>query len=184
MEQACPGFSFELSGYSGVYEDGDAEKKVLQRISMIAFENQADFDAYQAFLLQAKERDHKEIGAKQKLFLSSEDIGGGLILWGPKGAMIRHLIEQFGQNAHIINGYDWVYSPHIGKAKLWETSGHLQFYKDSMYSAIDIDGEQYYLKPMNCPFHIKIYNSEIRSYKDLPMRLAEYGSVYRYEMSG
>lgn len=178
------GRAFYLSHFSGVYEDGDADKRMLQRIYVVAFETQAELDSYRAYLSEAAERDHKNLGRKLKLFSTSDEIGQGLILWHPKGAMLRHLLEKFSQEAHILNDYQWVISPHIGRAQLWKTSGHLDFYKDSMYSPIKIDGEEYYLKPMNCPFHISIYNSEVRSYRDLPMRLAEFGTVYRYELSG
>lgn len=106
------------------------------------------------------------------------------MLWHPKGATIPFLLEQFSQSAYMMNGYQWVYTPHIGRAELWQTSGHLENFKDSMYNPINIDGDEYYLKPMNCPFHFIIYNSEKRSYRDLPMRLAEFGSVYRYKLSG
>jgi len=114
----------------------------------------------------------KNIGLQLGLFSTSEKIGQGLVLWHPNGAIIRFLLESFSQSAHILNGYQWVYSPHIGKADLWRTSGHLDFFKDSMYNPIDIDGEEYYLKPMNCPFHFVIYNSEAHSYRDLPVRIA------------
>jgi threonyl-tRNA synthetase len=174
----------ELTHFSGVYEDGDASKRMLQRIYVTAFGSREEFDEYKAFLLEASLHDHKTLGQQLKLFSSSDEIGQGLILWHPKGAMLRHLLEKFGQEAHLLNDYQWVYSPHIGRAALWETSGHLDYYKDSMYNPIGIDGEEYYLKPMNCPFHIHIYNSQIRSYRELPMRLAEYGTVYRYELSG
>lgn len=178
------GKPFYLSHFSGVYEDGDADKKVLQRIYAVAFETQAELDSYQKFISEASERDHKNLGKKLKLFSTSDEVGQGLILWHPKGAMLRYLLEKFSREAHILNDYQWVVTPHIGKAQLWETSGHLDFYKDTMYSPIQIDGEEYYLKPMSCPFHIQIYNSEVRSYRDLPMRLAEFGTVYRYELSG
>jgi len=118
------------------------------------------------------------------LFSKSEEVGQGLIMWHPQGATIRFLLEQFSQAAHMLNGYQWVYSPHIGRSKLWETSGHLENYRDSMYNPLDIDGDEFYLKPVNCPFHFLIYNSETRSYRDLPIRLAEFGTVYRYELSG
>ncbi len=170
--------------FSGAYEDGDASGRMLQRIYILAFETKEEMSAYEKHREQAKGRDHKVIGAEQHLFSSSEEIGQGLTLWHPKGAMLRYLLESFGQTAHILNGYQWVYTPHIGRAKLWETSGHLGFYKDSMYNPISIDDEEYYLKPMNCPFHINIYNSEVRSYRELPIRYAEYGTVYRYELSG
>jgi len=180
-ETAC---AYELSGFSGAYEDGDPTKKVLQRLYVTAFETADELKAYQDRLALAAERDHKKIGSQLGLFSTSERIGQGLVLWHPKGAMIRFLLEQFSQSAHIMNGYQWVYTPHIGRSELWKISGHLENYKDTMYNPIDIDGEEYYLKPMNCPFHFTIYNSETRSYRDLPMRIAEFGTVYRYELSG
>ncbi len=176
--------AFELSRFSGVYEDGDADNRMLQRIYVTAFPTPAELEAHKSFMAEASKRDHKTLGNELKLFSSSNEIGQGLILWHPKGAMIRYLVESFGQKAHILNGYEWVYTPHIGRAELWKTSGHLDFYKDSMYSPVVIDQEEYYLKPMNCPFHIHIYNSEIHSYRDLPVKYAEYGTVYRYELSG
>jgi len=129
-------------------------------------------------------RDHKHVGKSRDFFSTSQAVGPGLILWHPKAAMVRFLADQFSQQAHLLNGYEWVYTPHIGRAGLWETSGHLALYKDSMYSPIDIDGDQYYLKPMSCPFHIEIYKSRPRSYRELPVRYAEYAQVYRYELSG
>lgn len=176
--------AFELHSYSGVYEDGSVQNRILQRIYVIAFAAGTEFEAYKKFVEEASKRDHKMLGNELKLFSSSNEIGQGLTLWHPKGAMIRYLLESFGQRAHILNGYQWVYTPHIGRAELWETSGHLDFYKDAMYSPITIDEEEYYLKPMNCPFHINIYNSEMHSYRDLPVKYAEYGTVYRYELSG
>ncbi len=176
--------AFELNRFSGVYEDGNAKNRMLQRIYVTAFSTTAEFQEHKSFVEEASKRDHKALGNELKLFSSSSDIGQGLILWHPKGAMIRYLLESFGQKAHILNGYEWVYTPHIGRAELWKTSGHLDFYKDAMYSPMIIDQEEYYLKPMNCPFHINIYNSEIHSYRDLPVKYAEYGTVYRYELSG
>lgn len=129
-------------------------------------------------------QDHIKLGSQYGIFSKSEAVGAGLALWHPAGAVIRHQLEAFSQAAHMLNDYQWVYTPHIGRAGLWETSGHLSFYKDAMYSPMEIDGEKYYLKPMNCPFHIEIYNSQLRSYRDLPVRLAEFGTVYRYELSG
>ena len=178
------GCAYQLNSFSGVYEDGNAQNRMLQRIYVTAFATEEELKQHQSFVEEAQKRDHKTLGSEMKLFSSSNEIGQGLILWHPKGAMIRYLIESFGQKAHLLNGYEWVYTPHIGRGELWETSGHLQFYKDSMYSPMDIDGEAYYLKPMNCPFHIHIYNSEIHSYRDLPVKYAEYGTVYRYELSG
>ena len=148
------------------------------------FENEINIGEIEENEREMYEHDHRRLGRQMSLFSSSPEIGQGLVLWHPKGAMLRHMLEKFGQEAHLLNDYEWVYSPHIGRAQLWETSGHLRFYKDSMYSPIDIDGDEYYLKPMNCPFHIHVYNSGVRSYRDLPVRLAEYGTVYRYELSG
>ncbi len=175
---------FELDSFSGVYEEDNADNRMLQRIYVIAFATREEFDSYKNFVAEAQTRDHKTLGNELKLFSSSNDIGQGLTLWHPKGAMLRYLLESFGQKAHILNDYQWVYTPHIGRSKLWQTSGHLDFYKDTMYSPIVIDEDEYYLKPMNCPFHIDIYNSEVRSYRDLPIKYAEYGTVYRYELSG
>lgn len=176
--------TYELHSFSGVYEDGNAVNRMLQRIYVTAFQNASDFDKYKAFVAEAQKRDHKVLGNELKLFSSSNEIGQGLNLWHPKGAMLRYMLESFGQTAHILNDYEWVYTPHIGKSDLWKTSGHLDFYKESMYNPIIIDDEEYYLKPMNCPFHIHNYNSEIHSYRDLPIKYAEYGTVYRYELSG
>ncbi len=176
--------AYELSGFSGVYEDGDANKRMLQRLYVTAFATEAEMQEHQARLAKAAEHDHKRLGAQLDLFSTSDEIGQGLVLWHPNGATVRFLLEQFSQAAHLLNGYQWAYTPHIGRSQLWETSGHLENYKDSMYNPIDIDGEEYYLKPMNCPFHFVIYNSETRSYRDLPMRMAEFGTVYRYELSG
>jgi threonyl-tRNA synthetase len=176
--------AYELSGFSGVYLDGDASKKMLQRIYVAAFESAEALHAHQAKLAAAAEHDHKKIAGQLSLFSTSDLVGQGLVLWHPKGATVRFLLEQFSQCAHMLNGYQWVYSPHIGRSQLWKTSGHLENFKDAMYNPIDIDGEEYYLKPMNCPFHFIMYNSETRSYRDLPMRMAEFGTVYRYELSG
>ena len=184
--QAAPvvNCAYEISGFSGAYQDGDASKKMLQRIYVAAFDTSAELSAYKEGMSRAAERDHKKIGQQLGLFAISGDIGQGLVLWRPRGAMIRFLLEQFSQAAHLLNGYQWAYTPHIGRSELWKISGHLENFRDSMYSPISIDGEEYYLKPMNCPFHFTIYNSETRSYRDLPIRMAEFGTVYRYELSG
>lgn len=176
--------ALKLMRFSGAYWKGDAENPMLQRIYGTAWERSDELKTYINRIDEASKRDHRTLGTQLDLFSSSQDIGQGLVLWHPKGAMIRYLLEKFSQTAHILNGYDWVYTPHIGRAELWKTSGHLQFYKESMYSAIEIDNDEYYLKPMSCPFHIMIYNSSLRSYKDLPARYAEYATVYRYELSG
>ncbi|HEY8421425.1 MAG TPA: threonine--tRNA ligase [Thermoclostridium sp.] len=176
--------AFKLMGFSGAYWKGDSGKAMLQRVSGTAWENEEELKAYISRIEEASKRDHRILGKQLDLFSLSQDVGQGLVLWHPKGAMVRYLLEKFSQSAHILNGYEWVYTPHIGRSELWKTSGHLQYYKDTMYSAIEIDNEEYYLKPMSCPFHVMIYNSSIHSYRDLPVRYAEYGTVYRYELSG
>ena len=176
--------AFKLMNVAGAYWRGDEKNKMLQRIYGTAWEKADDLKQYLWKLEEAKKRDHRKLGKELDLFSISDDVGPGLILWHPKGAMIRVLVEDFSRNAHLQNGYDWVFSPHIGRAHLWETSGHLDFYKENMYSPMDIEGEDYYAKPMNCPFHIEIFKSHLRSYRDLPKRYAEYGTVYRYERSG
>ena len=176
--------AYELSGFSGAYHEGDANKKMLQRIYVIAFETQTELRNHRDKLSIAAEHDHKKLGARLGLFSTSDAVGQGLVLWHPKGAAIRFLLEQFSQAAHMLNGYQWAYTPHIGRSELWKISGHLDNFRDNMYNPIDIDGDEYYLKPMNCPFHFIIYNSETRSYRDLPIRIAEFGNVYRYELSG
>jgi threonyl-tRNA synthetase len=176
--------AFKLLRVSGAYWRGDENRPQLQRIYGTVWPNKAELEHYLWRLEEAKKRDHRKLGKDLDLFSISDDVGPGLVLWHPKGAMIRVLAEDFSRQAHLENGYDWVFSPHIGRAHLWETSGHLGFYKENMYSPMDIEGEDYYAKPMNCPFHIQIYKSHLRSYRDLPKRYAEYGTVYRYELSG
>ena len=169
---------------AGAYWHGDSSRPMLQRIYGTAWSSPAELQTYLQKLEDAKRHDHRTISKTLDFFSTSDAVGPGLILWHPKAAMVRFLAEQFSQQAHLLNGYDWVYTPHIGRAGLWETSGHLDFYKDSMYSPIEIDGDAYYLKPMSCPFHTEIYKSRPRSYRDLPIRYAEYAQVYRYELSG
>ncbi len=176
--------SVKLLRTGGAYWRGDENRPQLQRIYGTAWDNKEDLAAYLERLEEAKKRDHRRVGKELDLFSSSPEVGSGLILWHPKGGLIRHLAEEFCKNEHIANGYDMVYSPHIGRSTLWETSGHLTWYKDDMYAAIQIDEEEYYLKPMNCPFHIMIYKNKMHSYRDLPIRMAEWGTVYRYERSG
>ena len=135
-------------------------------------------------LEEAKNRDHRKLGKQLDLFSIHEDAGPGLIYWHPKGSRVRHIIESFWKDAHYANGYEMLYSPHIGKSWLWETSGHLENYEEYMYAPMDIDEQEYYIKPMNCPFHIMMYKSKLYSYRDLPLRWAELGTVYRYEKSG
>ncbi|MGB9674318.1 MAG: threonine--tRNA ligase [Anaerolineales bacterium] len=176
--------AIKLISIAGAYWRGDEKNPMLQRIYGTAWETKEELDQYLWRLEEAKKRDHRRLGKELGLFSSNPEIGGGLILWHPKGALVRHLAEDYCKKEHLANGYDFVYTPHIGKSELWQISGHLAWYKENMYSPIDIEGEEYYLKPMNCPFHIMIYKSQIHSYRDLPIRLAEWGTVYRFERSG
>jgi len=176
--------ALKLLSVAGAYWRGDERNKMLQRIYGISFDKASNLEEYLARLEEAKRRDHRRLGKELDLFSFHEDAGPGLVYWHPKGALIRKLMEDFWRNEHLANGYDLLVTPHIGKANLWETSGHLGFYKESMYSPMQIDENDYYIKPMNCPFHIKIYKTDLRSYRQLPMRWAELGTVYRYEKSG
>jgi len=176
--------AFKLLQQAGAYWKGDEKNKMLQRIYGIAFPKASQLEEYMKMLEEAEKRDHRRLGRELDLFSFDEEVGPGLVLWHPKGARVRKRIEDFWRQEHIKNGYDIVYTPHIGRGKLWETSGHLGFYKDSMYSPMDVDGQDFYTKPMNCPFHIAIYKSRLYSYRDLPLRWAELGTVYRYEKSG
>ena len=174
----------KLLNVAGAYWRGDEKRPMLQRIYGTAWESADDLEQYLWKLEEARKRDHRRLGKDLDLFSVSEEVGPGLILWHPKGGMVRKLAEDYCREQHEIGGYDFVYSPHIGKAHLWETSGHLDWYQEYMYSPLDIEGQEYYLKPMNCPFHVQIYKTRIRSYRDLPLRFAEWGTVYRYERSG
>ena len=176
--------AIKLLNVAGAYWRGDEQRPMLQRIYGTAWESADDLEQYLWRLEEARKRDHRRLGKDLDLFSVSEEVGPGLILWHPKGGMVRKLTEDYCQHEHEIGGYDFVYSPHIGKAHLWETSGHLDWYQENMYSPLDIEGQEYYLKPMNCPFHVQIYKSKTRSYRDLPVRFAEWGTVYRYERSG
>jgi threonyl-tRNA synthetase len=174
----------KLLNISGSYWRGDEKNQKMQRIYGISFPKKKMLDDYLFFLEEAKKRDHRKLGKQLDLFSIHEEAGAGLIYWHPKGAKIRNTVETFWRKEHLDNGYDLLYSPHMGKSWLWETSGHLDFYKDSMYSPMNIDEQNYFVKPMNCPFHIMIYKTKLRSYRDLPLRWAELGTVYRYEKSG
>ncbi|MFO8144609.1 MAG: threonine--tRNA ligase [Candidatus Syntrophosphaera sp.] len=176
--------AIKLLKSSGAYWRGDEKNKMLQRIYGISFPTGKELKAYLKFLEEAALRDHRKLGKDLELFTINDEIGPGLVLWHPNGAMIRHLMENYWKDEHLSHGYQFVYTPHIGRAHLWETSGHLGFYNESMFSPMDVDGQDYYIKPMNCPFHIAIYNSTLHSYRELPIRLAELGTVYRYERSG
>ncbi|MBN1500494.1 MAG: threonine--tRNA ligase [Spirochaetes bacterium] len=169
---------------AGAYWRGSEKNKMLQRIYGISFPDKKELDKHINLLEEAKERDHRKIGKELGLFEFSNEVGQGLALWTAKGGRIRHAIETFWKKEHYKNGYELVNTPHIGRSLLWETSGHLDFYKEGMYSPMDIDGEDYYVKPMNCPFHVMLYKAEMRSYRDFPFKWAELGTVYRYEKSG
>ena len=174
----------KLLNVAGAYWRGDENKPMLQRIYGTAWEEQEELEDYLHRLEEAQRRDHRKLGKELNLFSTDPEVGSGLVLWKPQGAIIRHLAEEYCKDEHLANGYEFVYSPHIGKKSLWETSGHLTWYQENMYSAIDIDEEEYFLKPMNCPFHIMMYKDNLHSYRDLPLRWAEWGTVYRYERSG
>ena len=176
--------AFKLLSVSGSYWRGDEKRARLQRIYGISFPKQSMLDEHLEFLEEAKKRDHRKLGKELDLFSIHEEAGAGLIYWHPKGARVRNEIEEFWKKDHLKNGYDLLYSPHIGKSHLWETSGHLDHFKENMFAPMKIDEQDYYIKPMNCPFHIEIYKTKLRSYRDLPLRWAELGTVYRYEKSG
>jgi threonyl-tRNA synthetase len=176
--------AFKLTSIAGAYWRGDEHNPMLQRIYGVAFESQQELDDYLGKMDEAKKRDHRKLGRELDLFIIPEEIGGGLVVYTPKGGRIRTIIEDFWRQEHLANGYEILYTPHIGLSNLWQTSGHLDFYKENMYSPITIDEQEYYLKPMNCPFHMLAYKSRTRSYRELPLRWAELGTVYRYERSG
>jgi threonyl-tRNA synthetase len=176
--------AFKLLNVAGAYWRGDENQPMLQRIYGTVWPSKKELKKHLAWLEEVERRDHRRLGKELDLFSFHEEAGAGLVYWHPKGARTRAIIEDFWRQQHYKGGYEVVYSPHIGRARLWETSGHLDFYSESMYSPMDIDGINYYIKPMNCPFHIKMYQSKRRSYRELPMRWAELGTVYRYERSG
>jgi threonyl-tRNA synthetase len=176
--------AIRLLQVSGAYWRGDETRPMLQRIYGTAWTHAEDLEQHLWRLEEAKRRDHRRLGRELDLFSVSDEVGAGLILWHPKGGLVRKLAEDYCRAEHEKAGYDFVYTPHIGKVTLWETSGHLGWYKENMYAPLEIEGQKYFLKPMNCPFHIEIYKSKTRSYRDLPQRYAEWGTVYRYERSG
>ena len=176
--------AFKLMNIAGAYWRGDENRPMLTRIYGTAWENPKDLKAHLAFLEEVEKRDHRRLGKELDLFSVHEEAGAGLIYWHPAGGRIRVAIEDYWRKEHYRNGYEILYTPHIGKSWLWETSGHLGFYKSNMYSPMEIDNQDYIIKPMNCPFHIMIYNNSGRSYRELPLRWAELGTVYRYERSG
>lgn len=174
----------KLMSVAGAYWRGDENKPMLQRIYGTAWQSASELEEYLDRLQEAQERDHRTLGRELDLFSFSEEVGPGLALWHPHGGRIRAQVEDYWAERHREGGYERVYTPHIGKSSLWETSGHLKWYEEGMYAPIEVEEQEYYLKPMNCPFHIQIYKSGIRSYRDLPLRFAEFGTVYRYERSG
>lgn len=176
--------AFKLLSIAGAYWRGDEKNKMLQRIYGTAYTNQNDLKEYLIFLEEVKKRDHRKLGRELDLFSMNDEIGAGLILWHPNGAIIRRAIEDFWRDQHSLADYKLLFTPHIAKLDLWQKSGHLDFYRENMYSPMDIDNIEYELKPMNCPFHLQIYKSSLRSYRELPIRYAELGTVYRYERSG
>ena len=176
--------AFKLLSIAGAYWRGNEHNEMLTRIYGTAFLTPKDLRVYLQYLEDIEKRDHRRLGKELDLFSFHEDAGPGLVYWHPRGAMIRQVIEDFWRHEHYKNGYEMVYTPHVGRSWLWETSGHLDFYKESMYSPMEMDKSDYYVKPMNCPFHIMIYQNAKRSYKDLPFRWAELGTVYRYEKAG
>jgi threonyl-tRNA synthetase len=174
----------KLLNVAGAYWRGDERNPMLQRIYGTAWKTATELEEYLDKLEEAKRRDHRRLGKDLDLYSTNPEVGSGLVLWHPNGAYVRYQAEKYCQEEHLKNGYEFVVSPHIGKAHLWETSGHLTWYEENMYSSLDIDQDSYYLKPMNCPFHIMIYKNSLHSYRDLPLRWAEWGTVYRYERSG
>ena len=175
---------FALQNVAGAYWRGDEKQPMLQRIYGTAWADRKALKGHLHRLVEAEKRDHRRLAAELDLVSWPESLGPGLAIWHPKGALVRKLIEDYSRDRHEAGGYDFVYSPHIAKAVLWETSGHLDFYADGMFPPMELDGATYYPKPMNCPFHVAIFQSGQRSYRDLPSRLFELGTVYRYELSG
>ena len=175
---------FALQRVAGAYWRGDSDRPMLQRIYGTAWATAKDLKAHLHRLAEAARRDHRRLARELDLVSWPEELGPGLAVWHPKGALVRHLMEDYSRGRHADGGYEFVYTPHLAKSNLWETSGHLDFYAESMYPPMELDGASYYPKPMNCPFHVMIYRSGQRSYRDLPLRLFELGAVYRYELSG
>lgn len=176
--------AFKLLSIAGAYWKGDERRPMLQRIYGTAFETQEELDKYLNKLAEAAKRDHRKLGKALDLFSLHEEAGAGLVYWHPKGALIRNIIEDFWKKEHYKRGYDLVFTPHVAKLDLWKTSGHLEFYRDAMYAPMEMEGQYYQVKPMNCPGHILMYKTQLRSYRQLPLRWAELGTVYRWERSG
>lgn len=176
--------AIDLESVAGAYWRGDESKAQLQRIYGTAWTSPDQLAAYKRIKEEAARRDHRKLGAELDLFSLSDTAGGGLVFWHPKGAMVRHVLETFWKEIHLKAGYQLLYTPHIAKVDLWKTSGHFDFYRESMFDQMEVEEEEYQLKPMNCPFHVSVYKQGYYSYRDLPLRWAELGTVYRYERSG
>jgi len=176
--------AFRLTKIAGAYWRGSEKNPMLTRIYGLAFQTKKELENYFKVQEEAKKRDHRILGQKLKLFMIDEEVGAGLPLWMPNGFVLRKIIENYLYDELKKEGYQWLGTPHIGRLKLWQTSGHWELFRENMYSPIKIDEEEFLIKPMNCPFHIKIFQSKIRSYKELPIKYAELGTVYRYEKSG
>jgi len=176
--------AFKLLKSSGAYWRGDERNAMLQRIYGTAFHSQQELEDYLKLLEEAEKRDHRKLGKELDLFSIHDEVGAGLVLWHPRGALVRTIIEDYWRAEHLANGYQLVVTPHIARQDLWRTSGHLDFFTENMYQPMEVDDVPYLIKPMNCPFHMLIYKSRVRSYRELPIRWAELGTVYRYERSG
>ena len=176
--------AFKLLSVAGAYWRGDEKNKMLQRIYGVSFFTKDELKKYLNFLEEVKKRDHRRLGKDLDLFSMNDEIGAGLVLWHPRGAAVRRAIENFWLDEHAKSGYQLLYTPHIAKLDLWKKTGHMDFYRENMYSPMEIDELEYEIRPMNCPFHTAVYKSHLRSYRDLPIRYAELGTVYRYERSG
>lgn len=176
---------FKLTKVAGAYWRGDEKREQLQRIYGTIWPSKEELEAYLKQVEEAKKRDHRELGPRLGLFsIHPDQVGSGLVLWHPKGALIRYLIEDYLKKLHLKNGYQLAVTPHVGLSNLWETSGHLGFYKENMFQEMKIENQSFFVKPMTCPFHISIYKSDLHSYRELPIRMYEHGTVYRYERSG
>jgi threonyl-tRNA synthetase len=176
--------AFKLLSSAGAYWRGDERNPMLQRIYGTSFPSEDALTKHLDNLEEIKKRDHRKLGKELDLFSIQDETGPGLILWHPKGSQIRLLVENFWRAQHVANNYELVYSPHVARLDLWKTSGHVDFYRENMYASMPVESSEYQLKPMNCPFHIMVYKSHLRSYRDLPIRYGELGTVYRYERSG
>lgn len=176
--------AFKLISVAGAYWRGSEDNKMLQRIYGVAYPKQEMLDDFLKRMEEAKKRDHRKLGKELNLFSIKEEVGGGLALWHPKGAIVRDIIETYWKKRHIDSGYELVFTPHIARLDLWKTSGHTDFYSEDMFSPMVVENVEYQIKPMNCPFHIEIYKNDLHSYRELPIRWAELGTVYRYERSG